>query len=143
MTNLARSATCRCRVTAQTEPHRSGDNITQASRLIRPITSGKPPKPTESTSELASASLATVQTASSAPPPNFKFGHAKLHPRAEKLQVASMSGGSELLGNWVEFSNCINKSGTIFWRFSQNERIQITGDCVLSFGEFSIFVGDL
>jgi hypothetical protein len=104
-------------VTAQTEPHRSGDNITQASRLIRPITSGKPPKPTESTSELASASLATLQTASSAPPPDFKFGHANLHPRAEKLQVASMSGGSELLGNWVEFSNCINNQGQSFGDF--------------------------
>jgi len=92
---------------------------------------------------LASASLATVQTASSAPPPDFKFGHAKLHPRAEKLQVASMRGGSELLGNWVDFSNCINKLGTSFWIFSQNERIQITGDCVLSFGESSIVVGDL
>lgn len=64
----------------------------QPSRLTRPLASGSPPNPTESTSGAASTWAQQASTASSALPPVARSGHAASLPRAEKDQVETMIG---------------------------------------------------
>lgn len=87
---------CRCRRSPQTLPQRPGDSITAPSRLTRPLASGSPPYPTESTRGSRSASPHTSRHASralSSPSAELvSVGQPRRDPASENDQVESSRG---------------------------------------------------